>query len=523
MRNNGPTTGREIPLKSGDELVSSTDTRGTIKFCNTTFQTISGFEMDELLEQPHNIIRHPDTPETVFAGMWEALKAGRPWMGIIKNRCKNGDHYWVDAYVTPLRDNGRIQGYESVRVKPDAQRVARAERVYKRLKAGCAPYTAWELWWQKSQVSATVALIAIGAFALALTFSGQVSGKSLIASIIGGLVVGLASQWLLRQHQSQALAAAKAAFHDPLAAYIYTGRGNAQGEIELGQLALKARLRTALGRFGESAQELHLKAEQAQQQATQTYQGMEEQQRETTSVAEAMQQMAQAVQEVASGATDTSGATREATQEVDQGDKVIQEASAAISELSATVNDLGEVLDRLIADSGEIAKVVGVIQGIAEQTNLLALNAAIEAARAGDQGRGFAVVADEVRTLAQRTQDSTGHIQGIISKLGEATEQAGERMGSCQSLVERSVGEMTNVKQALASITEAVNNIDRMSHQIASAAEEQSATAAEIERNTQQISDISDRAQEEIGTADRLNQEMEQLSEKQLNLITRFQ
>lgn len=141
----------------------------------------------------------------------------------------------------------------------------------------------------------------------------------------------------------------------------------------------------------------------------------------------------------------------------------------------------------------------------------------------GGQWRGFAVVADEVRTLAQRTQDSTGHIQGIIGKLGEATEQAGERMGSCQSLVERSVGEMANVKQALASITEAVNNIDRMSHQIASAAEEQSATASEIERNTQQISDISDQAQEQIGIADRLNKEMEQLSEKQLNLITRFQ
>ena len=137
MRNNGPVTGRNIPVKPGDELVSSTDTKGTIQFCNDTFQEISGFTRDELIGQPHNMIRHPEMPEAVFGVMWGALKSGRPWMGIVKNRCKSGDHYWVDAYVTPLKDRGQVQGYESVRVHPDAERVARAEASYRRpVRAG---------------------------------------------------------------------------------------------------------------------------------------------------------------------------------------------------------------------------------------------------------------------------------------------------------------------------------------------------------------------------------------------------
>ena len=103
MRNNGPVTGREVFVSATDEIVSSSDIHGNILFCNETFQRISGYSYDELINQPHNILRHPQMPREAFGMLWTALKAGKPWMGIIVNRCKNGDHYWVDAYETPLR------------------------------------------------------------------------------------------------------------------------------------------------------------------------------------------------------------------------------------------------------------------------------------------------------------------------------------------------------------------------------------------------------------------------------------
>ena len=134
MRMNLPVTGKEVMLRDGTAIVSKTDTRGIIAYVNRDFIEISGFTEAELIGQPHNIVRHPDMPSEAYADLWATLKAGRPWVGMVKNRCRNGDHYWVEAHATPFFENGQVAGYMSVRKKPTREQVAAAEQVYSAIR-----------------------------------------------------------------------------------------------------------------------------------------------------------------------------------------------------------------------------------------------------------------------------------------------------------------------------------------------------------------------------------------------------
>lgn len=138
MRDNGTVTNREVELTDGELLVSKTDGNGRITFANQAFISISGYTEAELLGQPHNIVRHPDMPKAAFADLWTTVKSGRPWEGLVKNRCKNGDHYWVRANVTPLVEDGEVTGFISIRSKPTPDEVMAAERLYADMRDGRA-------------------------------------------------------------------------------------------------------------------------------------------------------------------------------------------------------------------------------------------------------------------------------------------------------------------------------------------------------------------------------------------------
>jgi aerotaxis receptor len=147
MRNNQPVTHVEKQLAEGAFIVSMTDLQGTLTFVNDEFVAISGFTREELLGQPHNMIRHPDMPPAAFADLWATVKRGGTWQGMVKNRTRSGDFYWVDATVSPVVEHGRPVGYVSVRCKPSPAQVMEATRLYQEMQAGKASGTVFKQPW----------------------------------------------------------------------------------------------------------------------------------------------------------------------------------------------------------------------------------------------------------------------------------------------------------------------------------------------------------------------------------------
>ncbi|WP_415845586.1 methyl-accepting chemotaxis protein [Stutzerimonas zhaodongensis] len=256
--------------------------------------------------------------------------------------------------------------------------------------------------------------------------------------------------------------------------------------------------------------------------AISTNRGVQRQQVEIDQVATAIHEMSATAQDVAANASKAAEAALRADESAALGKSIVQNSTKAIVELAEEINLAVSSVGSLARNSEAITAIVTSIRSIAEQTNLLALNAAIEAARAGDQGRGFAVVADEVRNLAQKTQQATQEINGMIHGLQEDTLEVVKVMQNSQDKAQVSVKRSSETVGALAEITEAISVINELNAQIASAAEEQSAVAEDINRNVTTIGMVASEVADGADKASRASEQLTQMAEQQRSLVSQF-
>lgn len=520
MRDNGHVTQREVLFGANEQLISATDARGVIVEANATFCRIAGYSRDSLVGQPHNMVRHPDMPSAVFEAMWKRLKSGRHWMGVVKNRCANGDHYWVDAYVTPMWEGGQVVGYESVRAQPSREMVKRAEFAYAQIKAGkpCPGGQGW-LGGLAGRYRLCVAL-------WCCVLGGLIGGLG--SPVIGGAVAAIAavlgcSLWTwVSAELGRTETASREFIDDPVAQYVYCGRQGPIAQLELARIVTSARLRTVLGRLNEVSHLTSTAVVQTRTAVMQTMKSVDDQRIQTDLVATATDEMLATVQEIARSADEAAREVDSTHRSSTEGQDRVRAIVEMVRSLAVDVESSAKVIAQVEAESREIGLVSHMIRDIAEQTNLLALNAAIEAARAGEHGRGFAVVADEVRGLASNTQKSTAQIQQIIERLQSGARHAKSFMEQSATHVEAGVERAADTERSLQAIDSAVSRIADRSTQVATAVEEQSTVTADMNVNIHRIragvDAVAASVQETAAAADQISRQSDLLR----NLVTRF-
>ncbi|WP_019450579.1 PAS domain-containing methyl-accepting chemotaxis protein [Cupriavidus sp. BIS7] len=516
MRNNQPVTQREHPLSPDVYLISRTDLKGRITFANRAFIEVSGFTSEELLGAAHNLVRHPDMPPEAFADLWASLEAGKSWVGIVKNRRKNGDHYWVQATVTPTRVDGRVIGYTSVRSMPSREQIDAADAAYRRFRENRAAGLA-------IRNGAVVRTGLAGLFGSLTRISlkrrilwAQLAGLSwFLAAVLG-------SHWLPVEQTAQLWPWLWGAFG--LAVLSSFAAGSmlvSRVERPVGEM-LDFALRMGAGdltssfehassdEIGELSRAMRTMQRSLLSVVHDIQEGMASISTATHQVAagnsdlsQRTEQQAASLEETASSMEQLTGTVRQNADNAQQATRLAANASETAVRGGQAVGRVVQTMDEINEASRKIVDIIGVIEGIAFQTNILALNAAVEAARAGEQGRGFAVVAGEVRSLAQRSANAAKEIKGLIGNTVSRVENGAEQVGQAGAT-------MDEIVQAVTRVTDIMAEISSASAEQSAGIEQVSAAVMQMDEVTQQNAALVEQAAAAAGSleeqADRLRE-----------------
>lgn len=508
MQQRPSVTDIEYILQDNATLMSTTDLNSYITYTNDSFIEVSGFTSDELISQPHNVVRHPDMPKQVFADMWSTLKKGEPWTGLVKNRRKNGDYYWVRANAVPIVRQNQTVGFMSIRTKASREEINHAQQLYAQMNAGnmsgyrfysgllvrrgigsalsmfktmslrwrirntllaLLPFTALAFWLMNLSALQTASLIGINAvlfFLAALCLESQISRP-------------------MEKLCQQALRVATGASHSV---------DHLQRADEIG-ITLRAISQLGL-MFRWLVNDVSSQVHNVRSGSDSLAQGNEDLNERTRQTAVNVQQTLATMNQLAT-------TVQHNTETASAADKLSLSASDAAVNGGEAMETVIATMDQIAQSTKQISSITSLIDSIAFQTNILALNAAVEAARAGEQGKGFAVVAGEVRSLASRSATAASDIRHLIEasahKVQSGSVQVHEAGRSMKDIVDQ-VKNVTlliaqisaataNQAQGLTELTRAVDELDNITQQNATLVQEGAQASANVKHQATRLVD----------------------------------
>ncbi len=510
MRDNGFVSQREFPLNEGDTLLSTTDLKGRITYANDSFIHCSGFEREELYGRAHNLVRHPDMPEGAFADMWRTVQQGHPWTALVKNRRKDGDHYWVRANASPIRRDGEVVGYLSVRTRPDATDVENHERIYQRLNQGDRRlglqrgHVVRKGWlqmgsrWKFVSLADRMRLGVLGLWLLgmgqALALAPQADARLGMGAAGWTVVMALVAWWLrsaVHVPLGLVLAQAQAVGSGQKARPLFQGRADEIGRLMRSIEQAGLNLVSLVG-------DIQGKSQRVSEGANDLQQGNEELARRTSEAAASLEETAAATEQLATTIQANSETAQEAADMAGQAVAVAARSAGMVAQARTNMAGIAQASQR-------VADITALIDGIAFQTNILALNAAVEAARAGEHGRGFAVVASEVRALSIKSADAAKEIKQLIEASASQVEAgaravsgAGDAMAEAVGAVERLAAMMESIRLAsreqaggVAQINVALNQLEQMTQENAAQVQHSASLSRSLSEQAQRLDEAA--------------------------------